>query len=189
MKKVLTSFAIAVSMLGMFGVSTVVKADTTDNTQVNATTNATVSFKSGTLSLSNVQNQAAFNTTTTAFSAATIWQSGLASTPADTKMTATVDDFLGGDSDAWTLSVAKGTWKASDGKAAPELDKGAHLSIDKDNEITTAGYSYATGKYGHNVIAEHSLDLKIDSGTLVNPGTYSNTLTWTLSDPASKTAN
>lgn len=166
-------------------------ADTVDNNQLSAATDATVNFKAGTLSLYNVKDAAAFNTTNTAFSTQAVWTNGLSKTDADQAMSATVDDFLGKDSDTWTLNVKKGSWIAgTDGSTsgATALDAGAHLTIGTD-EVTTSGITYGNGTEGHNTLPEKTLSLAVDQGTLVKSGAYTNNLTWTLSDDALATQN
>lgn len=196
MNKALGTFLLGVTAMGVIGINGTVFADattanpttanTTDNTQLGATTTGSLNFKGGTLSLYNVQDTAAFNTPDTAFSTQDVYTNGLSATNADKKMTATVDDFLGEDADTWTLTVNKSKWAAGDdgvASGATALDTGAHLSVDK-GEITTDGLEYDTGSEGHNELTEQTLSVAIDQGTVVKKGAYTNTLTWNLVDPA-----
>ena len=158
--------------------------DTADNNQVDATTDASVSFKGGTLSLSNVPDVVAFSTADQPFNVQDIWTNGA---KADQDMSATVENFLGAADANWTLTVQQGKWTAgTTGTAAgaTALDASAHLLV--DNQDLKTAVTFGTGSSGRTVL-QKTLTLAIDKRTLLSQGTYTNTLTWTLTNSVAAT--
>lgn len=191
MKRVLSIALVSAVAAGIFGASNMVNADTTDtststNTDTTASTNGSVTFTAGTLKLSNVTTDAKF----TGASVQDVYTKGLIQT-ADNQMTATVSDFLGAANDEWSLTVAKGGWSKGTGSAStPDatLDENAKLSIG-GTEVTTAGLEVLRGGAGQQDMTAADLTLNINKGTNVTADTYTNTLTWTLADPADPKQN
>ena len=103
-----------------------------------------------------------------------------------------VDDFLA-DNGQWTLNVKQGGWvKGTDGTTAGEtaLNNNATLKIGKKT-VTTDGVDIATGNSANNgtAIDLGAYSLSVAKNTNVNAGTYTNTLTWSLSNVAGAATN
>jgi hypothetical protein len=160
-----------------------------------ATTDATVNFKAGNLSLYDVADSLNFGSD----SVNNIWAAGFKSNEQTKIVSPTIEDFLG-DSKNWSVSVGLGQWaKGTDGtdKGATTLNSSATLTFSNDNisreKIIADGsvsglYTGNAGKYsangtgekGDNLISETSIEFDVAQGTLVESGSYTNTLTWSL---------
>ncbi|MFD1393938.1 hypothetical protein ACFQ3L_10215 [Lacticaseibacillus jixianensis] len=184
MKKFMTSLVLTAAVAGLFGASNVVRAD--DTNSLTGSTNASVTFEGGNLSLSNTTGSVAFKGS----KVLDVYTSGYADSQ---PVTATVDDFLSG-AKGWTLNVKQTGWTTTDANAdaAPLNSDSTALTLG-DTAIQATGDTLAgKGDYGHTPDAfdgNNQLSLKIKSGVTVKPGAYSNTLTWTLTDPISATGN
>ncbi|WP_162260708.1 hypothetical protein [Lacticaseibacillus sharpeae] len=184
MKRVLSIALVSAVAAGIFGASNMVNADTTDtstNTDTTANTRGSVMFTPGTLSLSNVTTDAKF----AGASVQDVYTKGLTQT-ADNQMTATVSDFLGAENSAWTITIAKGAWAktgSDETSSTTALDSSATLTVGS-KALTTDGVKVTEGTEGTKTIDPMDLKLDIANNTLLTTGTYTNTLTWTLADPA-----
>lgn len=182
MKKLMTSLVLAAAAVGLFGASNVVKADDAPATPATTgTTGATVTFEGGDLSLTKVAKDVTFKTAKTG----DVYTNGYSDAQ---PVTATVDDFLSG-SKGWTITAKQDGWKSQDASATGDTLSTAKLSLGAKAITTDAETSVANGDYGHTDAAfgENTLNLAMDKGTTVKAGTYSNTITWTLSDSVSDT--
>lgn len=184
MKKTMTSLVLAaVAAVSLFGASNVVRA--ADTNSLTGSTNASVTFEGGNLSLSDTVDSITFDKQ----NAGTVFASGISDVPANKAMTATVDDFLAGAA-GWSLKVKQSGWAGADTATVTALTTGATLKLD-NAAITTADAEAATGEYGSTPNAfdkKGNVTLSIAQGTVVKPGEYTNTLTWTLTDPILDTA-
>ncbi|KIU24329.1 hypothetical protein ff3pr_00309 [Weissella cibaria] len=161
-------------------------ASTTDNV-TSATTTGSVKFEAGHLSLYNVNDAVDFGSA----NAATVFTNGYEATGHDESVN--VDDYLA-DEGKWTLKVSSSDWTGDSAKTVAALNANAKLYLGTDDakkEITPAGTVVATGTADNNgkAIDLGKYGLNIASGTNVTAGTYTNTLTWSLSNVAGATTN
>lgn len=176
--------AVLVAPVAAFAANTTAASDTADVTS--ATTTGSVKFEAGHLSLYNVNDAVDFGSA----NAATVYASGYDNTADDESVN--VDDFLA-DNGQWTLNVKQGGWvKGTDGTTAGEtaLNNNATLKIGKKT-VTTDGVDIATGNAANNgtAIDLGAYSLSVAKNTNVNAGTYTNTLTWSLSNVAGAATN
>lgn len=171
--------AVLVAPVAAFAANETAAPDTADVTS--ATTTGSVKFEAGHLSLYNVNDAVDFGSA----NAATVYASGYDKTADDESVN--VDDFLA-DNGQWTLNVKQGGWvKGTDGTTAGEtaLNNNATLKIG-EKTITTDGTDLTTGNAANNgkAIDLGKYSLSVAKNTNVNAGTYTNTLTWSLSNVA-----
>jgi hypothetical protein len=154
-------------------------ADSTDNTQLTASTDTIVKVNGGTMSLYNVKDSINFGT----INVVDAFTNNL-STKGDSNLTASVDDFQGVSdaSDAWTLTATLGKWQAGDGgtAAGAKVLDGAEVKANGTTTIGTAAVDYATGAEGHTDLAEQSISLETTANTFLKAGTYTNQINWQL---------
>ena len=171
--------AVLVAPVAAFAANQTAASDTADVTS--ATTTGSVKFEASHLSLYNVNDAVDFGSA----NAATVYASGYDKTADDESVN--VDDFLA-DNGQWTLNVKQGGWvKGTDGTTAGEtaLNNNATLKIG-ERTITTDGTDLTTGNAANNgkAIDLGKYSLSVAKNTNVNAGTYTNTLTWSLSNVA-----
>lgn len=187
-KKTLASAVLGAAVLAApvaaFAANETAASDTAD--VKSATTTGSVKFEAGHLSLYNVNDAVDFGSA----NAATVYASGYDKTADDESVN--VDDFLA-DNGQWTLNVKQGGWvKGADGTTAGEtaLNNNATLKIG-EKKITTDGTDLTTGNAANNgkAIDLGAYSLSVAKNTNVNAGTYTNTLTWSLSNVAGAATN
>lgn len=163
-------------------------ADLETNNQNSATTNGSITFGAGTLSLYNVPDTATFDGK---LGVGNVYLDGVDATAS---LTATVADFLGAADDNWTLNLSQSGWKAGVGgseatasrlntgtlSVTPDSGSAVTLSNDKSDAV------YATGSAGV-ITLPSKLNFHMDPGASVQAGNYTNTLNWKLTDPAAPT--
>ena len=176
--------AVLAAPVAAFAANETAASDTAD--VKSATTTGSVKFEAGHLSLYNVNDAVDFGSA----NAATVYASGYDKTADDESVN--VDDFLA-DNGQWTLNVKQGGWvKGADGTTAGEtaLNNNATLKIG-EKKITTDGTDLTTGNAANNgkAIDLGAYSLSVAKNTNVNAGTYTNTLTWSLSNVAGAATN
>lgn len=201
-KKSLVAVVLASSLLAVPTVGFAAQTITIDDkgaTTGTATTTGSVSFDGGSLELTGLQDAVTFDEA----GASTVFARGYDSSVS--AGTATVLDNLG-DGGEWTLSAAKGDWTpdttsgASD-KGASVLNDNATLAFTgvqvgkKDAnttavDIKTTATPIATGNETDNPtdaavtpnVKLGQISLHLDPNVNMRKGTYTNTITWTLSN-------